>query len=257
MGIATRPVWLGHRCVRVWLAAASASFAACGGGGSVVPVETPTPTPAPDTYDVKAHGLPRFIGKDYIDLDRIRMITRFRSGIGHDYSDDFEKCRTMKHYYMPFGGQPGEEHSFSWTEVGIYSPVRGTVTQNVEEWAGTQVWIRSQTYPGITVIIAHIALARTLNVGDEVAEGERLGHHIGDQTMSDIMVGIKTPEGWKLVSYFDVMTESLFELYKDRGVSSRSVMMISKEERDADPLTCDGETYVGGSGHIENWVELS
>ena len=42
--------------------------------------------------------IPQFVTHDYIDLDKITYITKFRSGSGHDYSDDYESCRNMKHY---------------------------------------------------------------------------------------------------------------------------------------------------------------
>ena len=54
-----------------------------------------------DFYDIDAKGIPQFAGVDYIELAKISRISKFRSGIGHDYSDDFEQCRSMKHYYMP------------------------------------------------------------------------------------------------------------------------------------------------------------
>jgi len=38
--------------------------------------------------------------------------------------------------------------------------------------------------------------------------------------MSDIAVGVNTLSGWKLVSYFDVITDSIFQNYQARGVSS-------------------------------------
>jgi hypothetical protein len=74
--------------------------------------------------------------------------------------------------------------------------------------------------------------------------------------MSDIAVGVNTPGGWKLVSYFDVLTDSLFQSYQAAGVSSRDSLIISKEARDADPLTCSGETFTG-SGTLENWVIIN
>lgn len=208
-----------------------------------------------DTWDVNTRGIPRFVDTEYIELARIRMISRFRSGVGHDCSDDFEDCRTMKHYYLPAGGSPGQAHPQPWSEIVIRSPIQGTVSQSFEEWAGTQIWIRSATYPAISVSVTHVTLDRPLNVGEPVAEGQRLGHHVGDQTMSDIAVGIATPEGWKLVSYFEVMTDRLLERYQARGVASRGEMVISREARDADPLTCSGEVYADG-GNLRNWVEL-
>ena len=94
-----------------------------------------------------------------------------------------------------------------------------------------------------------------ISVGDPVTAGQQIGPHISDITMDDIAVGVNTPDGWKLVSFFDVIIDSLFQTYQDRGIQSRDDFIISKEARDSDPLNCIGETF-GTTGIIENWVTL-
>jgi hypothetical protein len=209
-------------------------------------------------WDIDAKGVPKFVKTDYIDLAAIGSISRFRSAYGHDYSHDdyIETCRSMKHYFWPKGGDPGMQHNPSWTNLTIKSPVAGKVTRTMEEFAGTQVWIASDDYPAFEFRIFHIALASPLNEGDAVAEGQVLGHHGGDETMSDMAVCVSTPGGRRLVSYFDVMTDALFQTYQRRGVSSREQFIITKSERDADPLSCDGETFTS-SGTLGNWVQLN
>jgi hypothetical protein len=133
--------------------------------------------------------------------------------------------------------------------------VGGTVARTAPEFAGTQIWITSNEYPAFEFRIFHVALSTALDVGDTVTEGQILGRHGGDDTMSDIAVRVATPKGRKLISYFDVVTDALFQRYQARGVSSRSQLIITKEERDADALTCSGETFTSG-GHLENWVQL-
>ena len=59
---------------------------------------------------------PKFVKVNYIELDKIARISKFRSGAGHDYSDDFESCCSMKHYYAPYD-------SLVWNDIKIYSPV--------------------------------------------------------------------------------------------------------------------------------------
>lgn len=212
--------------------------------------------PRDDTYDVDKLGIPKFVGTDYLELSAIHMISRFRSATGHNYSDNFETCRSMKHYFWPFGGDPGQPHTPSWTEIDVYSPVSGTVSKVFDEWAGTQIQIKSRDYPAFYFIIFHVALANPLKVGDSVTTGQLLGNHASDETMSDIAVGVNTPGGWKLVSYFDVITDSVFEAYQARGVASREGVIISKQARDADPLTCSGDTFTN-YGTLEHWVTLN
>ena len=204
---------------------------------------------APRGYDIETKGIPKFVRLNYLDLDRIARISKFRSAFGHSYSDDFEHCRSMKHYFEPKGD------GSDWSTIPIYSPVSGTVWRMFEEWAGTQVWISTQEYPDISIAIFHIKLKDSLQIGQPVSRGQVLGNHIGGQTMSDIAVSVNTTRGWKLISYFDVMTDSLFQAYQARGVSSRDQLIISKEARDADTLTCDGESFTS-QGQLEDWVVL-
>lgn len=190
--------------------------------------------------------IPKFVNVNYIELNKIERISKFRSSVGHDYSDDFESCRSMKHYYAPYD-------SLDWNTIRIYSPVAGKVSRIFDEWAGTQVQIDSDEHPSFTFIIFHIDLESPLKVGDKLAEGQLLGTHIGNQTTSDIAVGVNTTKGYKLVSYFELMTDSLFAAYEARGMSSCSDAIISKELRDANPLTCDGESFTS-EDTLENWV---
>ena len=205
------------------------------------------------------HGIPQFISVDVIELSKISKISKFRSGAGHDYSDDFESCRSMKHYFIP-------KSNVDRVSVKIFSPVNGTVIDRSEEysiesgfWKGTVITIKSIDYPAFYVIIYHVDLISELNVGDEVVAGQELGRPADYEnlTIADTAVGVITPEGYKLVSYFDVMTDFLFQNYQARGLSSRADIIISKEERDADPLVCEGEEEFIYTGNLENWITLN
>jgi hypothetical protein len=206
------------------------------------------------TYDVDADGIPEFVTEDVMDLDNISQISKFRSGAGHDFSDDFESCRSMKHYFIP-----GVDKSL----IEIFSPINGTVIGITDEWEGsawkgTMVSIASEDYPAFHITIFHIELIHPLNVGDEVTAGQELGSPVdGDSvTIADTAVGVNTPGGYKLVSYFEVMTDTLFSSYNYPGLSSREDVIISEADRDADPLTCNGEQF-GDDGDLDNWVNLN
>ncbi len=73
--------------------------------------------------------------------------------------------------------------------------------------------------------------------------------------MSDIAIGFSQQNKWKLLSYFDVMSDSVFQRYVARGITSRNDCIISKETRDSDPLNCSGENFAT-SGILKNWVTL-
>lgn len=200
-------------------------------------------------WDIDKDGIPKFVGKNYIELDKIYRISKFRSSEGHDYSDFAEHCRSMKHYFEP-------KSTEDWTTVKIYSPVTGKITRVEQEWAGTKLEIESDEYPAFRFSIFHINTTKQYAIDDKVTAAEQLGTHIGSQTMSDISVIVNDPtRQGRMVSYFDVITDAVFALYQNRGVASRNDLIISKTVRDANPLTCSSDTFTSADT-IENWVIL-
>lgn len=209
--------------------------------------EEPKPS---DVWDISKDGTPKFVAINYIELDKIYRISKFRSSVGHDYSDAFEHCRSMKHYFEPKG-------TIDWATIKIYSPVSGAITRVDVEWAGTKLEIASDAYPAFRFSIFHINTAATFALGDKVNAGDLLGTHIGSQTMSDISVIVNDPSHQgQMVSYFDVITDAVFQEYIDRGVAARENMIISKTVRDANPLTCSGDSFVS-SDTLQNWVNMN
>jgi len=59
----------------------------------------PTTTTTVPTY-TPGDALPKVVTASYFPTDLVQRVSRFRSGFGHDYSDDFEDCRSMKHYFI-------------------------------------------------------------------------------------------------------------------------------------------------------------
>jgi hypothetical protein len=235
--------------------------AACSGGHSpaaptptVTPPSSPAPAPAPATpapprpWTLQADGVPRFITRDYIDLAPILRISRFRSAEGHSYADAVESCRSMKHYFQP-------RSTADWSSVRVFSPVTGVIARTTLEWAGTQLEIQSDAYPAFSVVLFHVNLAAGLGEGSRLGAGQAIGTHIGSQTTSDVAVRVDSTEGMRLVSYFDAVTDEVFDQYRLRGVASRETLIISRSDRDANPLTCDGEAFTS-RGAIEGWLSL-
>jgi hypothetical protein len=201
-------------------------------------------------FDVDALGVPRIVTADYIELSKIARISRFRSAIGHDYGDDTEQCRSMKHYFQPFA-------NVDWASVVVRSPLQGTVVSILDEQTfGKQVRIASTHNAAATVYLFHVRTDPAIAMGTTVAAGDRLGTHIGNATMSDIAVWFDTPRGRRLVSYFDAMTDDVFATYLQRGVASRVAPIISAAERNSSPLTCNGEAFAG-TGALTNWIDLT
>jgi hypothetical protein len=201
------------------------------------------PTPIKDT-----NYIPQFVNTNYFELEIISKISLFRSSVGHDYSDDYEHCRSMKHYFMPY-------QNLDWSTVRVFSPVDGIIETIHEEWAGNQIHIRSSEYPQFVFIIFHLNLKPDLHPGSQVVEGIELGTHIGNQTTLDIAVR-RDGDQFRYHSFFDLITDSLFAEFQARGVQNRTDLIIPREDRDQDLLSCEGESF-SATGSLPQWFELS
>jgi hypothetical protein len=201
-----------------------------------------------ETFTGSVTSLPQFMRTNYVELDKIASLSRFRSSAGHDNSDDFESCRSMKHYFMPKSGLDAEQ-------IRIFSPVNGMLYQIQPDGGGVQVRIKADEQPGFYFRLYHVVITNALRPGDRLSAGQAIGHAYSGTTATDIEVDVNATNGWRLVSYFDVMTDSLFSNYQARGVASRTNLIITKEQRDADPLTCDGQTFLT-NGTLASWVTL-
>jgi len=201
-------------------------------------------------WDIDKNGIPKFVKTNFIELSKIYRISKYRSSVGHDYSDASEQCRSLKHYFEP-------KSDVDWTTVKIYAPVKGVITRAEQEWAGIKLEIESEEFPAFRFSIFHINTSRQYNINDKVVEGEFLGTHTGSQTYSDISVIVNDPAKLgRMVSFFDVMTDALFIEFSDRGLSSRADVIIPKAIRDANPLTCSGDTFTSNEV-LESWVYLN
>jgi len=209
---------------------------------------SPTPPSRPTEWNPATQGIPKFVTHQYLDLDSIGRISRFRSGEGHSYTDDFERCRSMKHYFDP-------RTAGIASSIRVYSPVTGTVAEARPEWTGTQVRITPTEYPAFQIILFHVNVSIPLDTGTPLVAGQQIGYHVGSQTMSDVAVGVGTAAGFQLVSWFEVLIDTALEPYRARGISAASDVIISRPDRDSQPLSCSGEQF-GDKGTIPNWVNL-
>lgn len=219
--------------------------------GTVTGILEPWPT-----YDVDTLGVPEIVQHHGIDLDKIAMASKFRSGEGHDFSDDFEDCRSMKHYFAPNSG-------VDFATVSIRAPFAGIVIGGTDEWESPSVWkgtaigIQSLERPEFSMTLFHVDLDTDLPIGTVVTAGQLLGtSEKASGTATDYAMWVHTPTGNKLVSYFEAMTDTAFQPFVARGATSRQQFSITKAERDADPLQCSGQQFADG-GSLENWVTLN
>lgn len=201
-----------------------------------------------DTTD--PNNLPQFIQADFIDLDKIMSISKFRSGSGHDFSQGSgEKCRSMKHYFNVQNTQEGERLRSQnngmppgpdgKNDISIYSPVDGKISAiQSDQTLGEQIYIQPTGYSDIKIRLFHMYKLEGVKNGRAVKAGEKIGV-IGQYQNTDIAI----TRGSDYISYFEVIPDSIFAKYVARGVVDRSELIITKEYRDANPLKCNGEQF--------------
>jgi hypothetical protein len=176
---------------------------------------------------------PKIITHNYIEPSDIKEISKFRSATGHDYADDFEECRSMKHYFKPNSNSPNPT---------IYAPVSGKII-NIEkegrENSGSQIGMAPKEFPNYSISIFHIVPKTGLEKGSRIYAGEVIGHHVGLDNMSDIAVRYLEPGDQKsqLVSYFELLSDYPADEWLLHGIAPEN-MGISKKDRDKYPLEC-------------------
>ncbi|OGE64170.1 hypothetical protein A3J13_02735 [Candidatus Daviesbacteria bacterium RIFCSPLOWO2_02_FULL_36_8] len=219
--------------------------------------------PPPISFqEIDENNLPKFVTADFIDLDRVERISKFRSGQGHDFSQGTgETCRSMKHYFFPLNHEGFDPNNYIPKEpyVNIYSPVDGVVSDIKEEQIklGVQIYLEPNNYSGYFVRLFHIYPREGLKKGDKLSAGEKLGY-IGANQGTDVAVDVRSIKGHKFVSYFEVMNDEVFQKYKEKGASSRDDFIITKEYRDSDPLKCNGEQFAENNyNNLSDFVLLN
>lgn len=195
------------------------------------------------------------IQADFIDLDRIFSISKFRSGSGHDFSQGSdETCRSMKHYFNVQWTREGQNLTDQnngippkpdgKNDINIYSPVDGKVVSIPSEQMpiGEQINIEPDSDPSLTIRLFHVYKLEGIKKGSTLKAGQKIGV-ISQHQNTDIALirrkGFKT----EYLSYFNFMPDSIFAKYQARGVKTRDDLIITKEYRDANPLKCNGEQF--------------
>ena len=100
-------------------------------------------------------------------------------------------------------------------------------------------------------------LSNDFIAGSVVTSGQQLGYArmVSGGSVHhdfDIAAHVYTTTGIRYVSYFELLEADVFTNYSSFS-SNRSDFIITEAARDADPLTCDGETFTS-SGSLSSWI---
>lgn len=240
----------------------------------------------PLNNQVDLSNLPKFVHHNFIELDKISKISKFRSATGHDFSNGINEtgsCRSMKHYFEPIGiddafwqkMKKGKVSKSDFPTVKYFAPVPGIIVDmrpatNMFGDQENQFILQSTEYPNINFLFFHVITDENLQLGSKVEAGDFLGT-ISPGNSGEIGVSVNLHSNEQLVSFFELIDNSVFSKYQARGVKSRQDFIISKEERDKKPLKCDPddpEKFIGNwltsnkeeydtwSMGLDNWVFL-
>lgn len=208
---------------------------------------------------------PPLLTANFIDLDKVEKISKFRSCQGHTVvpQDGSESARNMKHYFVLksefFGGQ----------KVGIFSPfdgfVQGTMS-NPEKKLEGEIWIGQEGTPW-SVSFEHINLARNFERGNEVRAGELVGY-VADKGLDVVYAvggdGVEIMNGYEspftaLDSVFNHMNEEVLAIYQKKGIMVKEDIIYGREYRDQNPCKYREGSDEGGLNdldHPEDWINL-
>ena len=208
-----------------------------------------------DAYD--RGNLPKIASYNFSELDKYSRMSKIRSAVGHDFSYNTPEydatrssCKSMKHYFIPMG-VPKENaayatapHTFEWMSIKFFAPVDGRIigVYHTETEYGPQAnfTVASSDYPGYFFMYFHVTLDPDLKENSVVKAGQLVGTLGSEEAWGEIAVSIKIgPNDHRLVSFLDVATDEVVEEYKARGFKTASDVIVTKEQRDANPLECD------------------
>ncbi len=214
---------------------------------------------------------PQFIQAQFVELGKVFAISKFRSGMGHDYSSlSGETCRSMKHYFTSidpsqsvykYEGLSNEETPAPTleTDVKIFAPVDGTLSIGA-----TELVVTPDAYPQIAIRLQHVFAAPGVQ-GGQVQAGQVIGLVLANQSFDlaiEATTGSEQAKKIGYISYFAALPDELFSAFQARGVESRDNLIISRESRDAHPYSCHGkevfdEYYLSTEPFEANRVALS
>lgn len=219
---------------------------------------------------------PPQIVANFTELDKIEKISKYRSCAGHTTvpQDEREMKRSMKHYFSVKPEYLGDD------TVNIYSPYDGFVAVIREDRADGlegEIWIAPKDMfvmlPPVgrwTFSVQHINIREGLKRGNEVKAGELIGYAAvaaGNRNTFDVIYakGSLVPkriDNWMgpfsdLDSVFNHMSEGTFAQYREKGISSKEELVISKQERDQNPCVYkDNGPYFLNYENSEDWTTL-
>lgn len=217
---------------------------------------------------------PPLIVDNFVDLNKIEKISRYRSCVGHTTvpQDKSEMKRSMKHYFWV------KPEFVGTNAVTIFAPYEGYVSDvrsDPKENLEGEIWIvPKRALPMLPPFgvwqfsVQHIIVRNDLRRGSEVKAGDIIGYAAipsEDRASFDIVYAKqalipKMIDNWRspfsdLDSVFNHMSENVFVQYQGKEISSKEDLIISKEKRNENPCKyLERGPYFSNQDDPSNWV---
>ena len=134
-------------------------------------------------------------------------------------------------------------HSFKWMSIKFFAPADGVIQDLGEEH---QFVVESTKYPGYYFKFHHVQLSPGLTNGSSVLAGQEIGTLAEEDAWGEIGVEVRIDSRKVyLLSFLQVAPDEVLDLYRTRGLTDASDVIITKEERDVHPLVCDRTSAAG------------
>jgi len=190
-------------------------------------------------FAINKENVPQFIQAHFVDVDKLTMVSKYRSGIGHDASSDGEDCRSMRHYHGFNHPEVNDQEEKAKYRYDTYSPVNGRI-MSISGDESQQMNIRpdDKSANGIEIRIDNVSADPSLKYFSKVKAGQKIGESLG---MAEITITYNRIFGTQGFSYYELLPDYLFDDYQKaagRNIT-RDDFIISKEYRDAHPLQCE------------------
>jgi hypothetical protein len=192
----------------------------------------------------------KFVTASPVDFEQMEAISKFRSCSGHDYSGlnikgETESERSMKHYAVL-----RKDLENTTNQVKIFAPFDAVVINNSVGKLGDNLDLSPTAAPGWVYELGHISALGELKEGSTVKSGELIGYYNGAGAFDlQFWFGdkntVNTTSG-KFDSIFAHMTPEFEKTLEPYGLSSAN-LIVSKEERDADPCKSSGVKDLGST----------
>lgn len=205
---------------------------------------------------------PQFIQANVVDLGQVTLISKFRSGAGHDFSSGSgETCRSMKHYFYNVGPNerllPKEQlpDPVEGKDRTVFSPVDGKIDriERGDRRLNDEIIVIANSQSSIRIRLQHVTPLAAVKTGP-VSAGQPVG--VAGQSFDVAMERLIFPTMKnQYVSYFAAMPDDVFAAYEAKGIT-RDQLIISKQQRDAEPLQCDRNGQFNRTDFEADFVKL-